>query len=38
MDVTFGKDYLCEMYHTGKVAEQTVATICNIVELSNHYK
>lgn len=39
MIITFEKLYLQELYKKGKTeGENTFATICNITELSNHYK
>jgi len=37
MEITFEKDYLKELYYDGKCSDKQI-TICNIIELSNHYK
>jgi len=39
MKVYFDKEYLRELYVSGKTSDksETVATVCNITELSNHY-
>jgi hypothetical protein len=34
MIVIFEKEYLRDLYEKGKA----IATVCNIIELSNHYK
>ncbi len=41
MIVVFDKDYLRELYETGRVeftVSETVVTVCNVLELSNHYQ
>ena len=39
MIVTFEQTYLKELYTVGKASDKKqIATICNITELSNHYK
>ena len=38
MEITFEKDYLRELFYDDVSSESEGITICNITELSTHYK
>lgn len=47
MQIVFKRDYLSVMYITSKyrleikteiIQSETIATICNVIELTNHYQ
>ena len=38
MEIKFEKDYLRELFYDDVSSETEGITICNITELSNHYK